>query len=174
MQKFLSFEHKMPYFDFRLTIEGVEEVGQRISYIGSRIKDFTEPLKEIGEYMLKAFNKNFTKQGSHFQQRWQDLAPSTIADKIRKGYDGQPPMVRTGKLRDNFRYKIGGGLLGALTGSKNQITLYNETPYFKYHQSNKPRTSNLPRRVMMATTERERKQIAQYFNKYLNKLGKKR
>ena len=55
---------------------------------------------------------------------WEDLAPSTISDKERKGFATPKPLLRTGELRDLIEYKVD-GLQGAV-GSDLDIAYWQE------------------------------------------------
>jgi phage gpG-like protein len=47
------------------------------------------------------------------------------------------------------------------------VSLTNEASYFKYHQSNKPRSSALPRRVMMTLRRQDATMIVKEFQSYI-------
>ena len=55
---------------------------------------------------------------------WAPLAPSTLADKERKGYPVPSPLLRTGELRDSIEAEA--ELLTAIVGSKDKRALYQE------------------------------------------------
>ena len=55
---------------------------------------------------------------------WQELAESTKADRMNKGYDPDEPLLRDGTLRDSIVHEVGG--LEAVIGSKLDIALYQE------------------------------------------------
>lgn len=149
----------MAFFDFRLTIDGDEVVAQRFKIASRKLLNFAEPLGNIGEMMLKDFDRNFTSEGAFLEDRWQQLAPSTLYEKSRK-YPGKGILERTGKLRKSFEYRT----------RKESVILFNRTEYFPYHQLGSPST-NLPKRVMMKVTGRQQAKIAEQFTKYLNKIG---
>jgi len=55
-----------------------------------------------------------------------------------------------------------------------QGEIWNATTYFKYHQSNKPRSSNLPRRVMMKLGEQQKQLVVKVFHtQYTRKVLKR-
>jgi hypothetical protein len=79
----------------------------------------------------------FQDHGSAFDNPWPPLAPSTVKDK-EAHWRGLPDMVRTGRMRNSFSYKL----------EPNAVRLLNTAPYFKYHQSAAAR-KKLPRRQMI-------------------------
>lgn len=90
---------------------------------------------QLGDFLRRYYSgEAFLSRGQVFGQRWQPIKNS--ASKSRK-YIGQP-LERTGKMRNSFVASVG----------KNQVTITNSAPYFKYHQSSAPRRV-LPRRIML-------------------------
>ncbi len=55
---------------------------------------------------------------------WQELADSTKADRLNKGYDPDEPLLRDGTLRDSIQHEVEG--LEAIIGSKSDIAAYQE------------------------------------------------
>lgn len=95
----------------RLT-EGLEEVAQRIVQTA---KD------EIGFYQSAV---------GPFQD-WAELAESTEADKARKGYPLEAPLLRKGDFRDSWEHETHG--FEAIVGSKDE-----RAPWFEFGTVNMP------------------------------------
>ena len=57
-------------------------------------------------------------------QNWAELADSTEADKVRKGYETDAPLLRQGDLRDSIEHEVVGK--EAVIGSKSDIAEYQE------------------------------------------------
>lgn len=55
---------------------------------------------------------------------WANLAPSTVDDRIRKGYTPDDPLMRSGGLRKSYGHKTQGAV--AVVGSASPIALYME------------------------------------------------
>ena len=55
---------------------------------------------------------------------WAELADSTKADRMNKGYDPDEPLLREGTLRDSIVHEVEG--LEAIIGSKSDIAVYQE------------------------------------------------
>ncbi len=55
---------------------------------------------------------------------WEELADVTRADRLRKGYTEDDPLLRSGELRDSIRHTVRG--LEAEIGSDSDIAVYQE------------------------------------------------
>lgn len=55
---------------------------------------------------------------------WANLAPSTVDDRIRKGFTPDDPLLRTGGLRKSYGHVTDGAV--AVVGSSSLIALYME------------------------------------------------
>ncbi len=120
-------------------VEGNKEVAAMFDTAGKRAGDLREPFTRIRTMMLKTFDMNFASHGKVLGEPW----------KRRRVGKPWPILERTGRMKSGFKGNLG----------KNYVELYNTQNYFKYHQSNKPRTSNLARRVMMKIDEERRRNV---------------
>src|SRR5690348_3170601 len=57
-------------------------------------------------------------------EKWRELADSTKADRVRKGFPENEPLLRTGEMRDSIEHKVADH--EAHIGSDNSIALYQE------------------------------------------------
>ena len=121
--------------ELKVDIEGEKQLSRRLLRIPEDIGDFKRPLFRIGAEVRGAVDSNFSSRGSLFGEPW---AP-------RKDNLPHPILEKTTRMRRNFKQKLG----------PDYLEIFNPTPYFKYHQSNKPR-KRLPRRVMLKL-DRDRK-----------------
>lgn len=136
--------------DITFTIEGETQVARRLLVVADNIRNFDEPLEEVGNELMSTFELNFLLGGSLFGG-WQPAA---------KDY-GHPLMEDTGELRENFGYVV----------NNSELTMFNTTPYFRYHQSKEAR-SKLPRRIMMMIDNERKNFIIRALQKYiLSKRG---
>ncbi|WP_337021823.1 phage virion morphogenesis protein [Pantoea anthophila] len=55
---------------------------------------------------------------------WAPLAESTKADRVRRGYSEDEPLLRSGELRDSIESEVVG--LAAIVGTKSEIGLWQE------------------------------------------------
>lgn len=144
--------------DLQVTLEGEKQVSRRLLIIADGISNFETPLKSIGGELQKTFQTNFAQQGTLFGG-WAERKP-----QYRDGQriDTWPLLNQTGALKSGFRQDT----------SKTNLRIRNVVPYFKYHQSNQPRT-RLPRRVMMKIDNERRNYIVKAFQKYIVDLKRK-
>ena len=152
----------MPSLVIRFDIEGERQVAESIDFAGEEIKDFRKPLREINTQMLEDWD--IKHQGSKIGEKWERLKEPYRSWKA-KNFPGRGILIRTGamnKKRSNSGWRT--------RVSAMQTTLWNQSPYFKYHQSNKTRKSNLPRRVMMKLADKQKTTIIKEFQKYLNEV----
>ncbi len=129
-------------------------------------KDLMNPRSVLTEYALMympAIQEQFASGGRQFKTPWPYLKPITITRKVKEGFP-PIPLVRTGKMKSNFRYQVRTAALASKTPGyipTGLLTIYNPTPYFKYHQLG---TSKIPQRIMLRFDE-VRKNLA--FSMYI-------
>lgn len=133
-------------------IEGTKELSRRLMDIPDDIDNWKRPLFRIGQEVRGAIDTNFSQRGALFG-RW---VP-------RKHFYPHPLLEKTSTMRRNFKQKLG----------PDYIEIYNPTPYFAYHQSNKPR-KKLPRRVMMKLDRDRKIFIQKQFQKHVEDILKAR
>lgn len=131
--------------ELKVDIEGEKQLSRRLITIPKNIGNFKKPLFRIGGEVRGSIDTNFSGRGSLFG-RW---VP-------RKDNKPHPILEKTGKMRANFKQNLG----------PYYVEIYNPTPYFKYHQSNKPR-KKLPRRVMMKIDNIRRSFIQKEFQRHI-------
>lgn len=133
-------------------IEGTKELSRNLRGVSLAMKDWRAPLDRAATNLIKVFSDDvFRTRGAAVGSRWAPLSPATIARKARTGGS---TLVETGAMKDDFRKEV----------HADHAIIGNETPYFAYHQSNKPR-SHLPRRPMMRLGNTQKQMIQREFNK---------
>lgn len=128
-------------------VEGADEVVAMFTDAGNRADDMRPPLQKSSSMMLKAFDLNFDSHGREFAEPW----------KRRQRDPGHPMLEDTGEMKHGFDRRYGA----------DYVELYNHADHFKYHQSKKPRSTRLPRRIMMKIDEIRRRAILKYFHEYI-------
>lgn len=79
-------------------VVGIEEVLNRFARLEAAVNNMEKPLKASGVYMLGSIERNFQAQGR--PQKWQGLAPSTLAQRRRgKGKGGAKILIDEGLLK---------------------------------------------------------------------------
>lgn len=85
-----------------------------------------EGLVEIAEKIEGVAKSEF----GHYQPAiggfaaWSQLADATMEDRVRKGFDADAPLLRTGGLRDSIEHTVDG--LEAAVGSNSDIMVWQE------------------------------------------------
>jgi phage gpG-like protein len=130
-----------------VSLEGEKQLSRRLMTIPNDIDNWKIPLFRIGGEVRGAIDKNFSSRGALFGARWQP----------RKDNLPHPLLEKTTTMRRNFKQSLG----------PDYIEIFNPTPYFKYHQSNKPRRK-IPRRVMMKIDDERKRFIQREFQKHIN------
>ncbi len=144
-------------FQLQWSIEGEKQLSRTLQRVRSDIKDLRVPFGEAARYLQRTFERDvFDTEGQTIGEKWKRLSPYTVAQKARSGFSGAGILQRTGAMRRSFKSIV----------ATDQAVIYNTAPYFKYHQSNKPR-HRIPRRVMMKIAENQREQVVKYFQEYL-------
>lgn len=137
-----------------LTIEitGDKKVLANFSKVRSGLMNPRSFLTEYALIYMPAIQEQFASGGRGFGTPWPYLKPRTIIKKVKEGFP-PIPLVRTGKMRGNFKYQVRTTSLASKTPGfipTGLLTIFNPTPYFKYHQTG---TSKIPQRVMLRFDE---------------------
>lgn len=81
---------------FEIVINASLVSPQRLEELLALTRDFSAILQDVGGAVEEGLAEWFDTQG---EGSWAALRPSTIKDRARKGYAGEPDLVRTGELR---------------------------------------------------------------------------
>lgn len=150
-------------FNLSFDIEGDKQISRRLRIVAKGMKDFKKPFNKTGKY-LKDFIKGnvFETRGRIIGESWKPLNKKYAIWKS-KHYPGKGILEATGNMRKGFVYKAG----------KQEVVVGNIVDYFRYHQSNKPR-SKMPRRIAMKLNEDNKQRIVKFFHEDIRtKLRKK-
>jgi phage gpG-like protein len=155
----------MANLQLQWSIEGDKQLSRVLIGMGKSMSDFRQPFNSSAEYLKRTFSKDaFSTQGRAIGVRWKRLSPATVAEKARLGYL-QGPLIRTGRMQNSFQSIV----------QSDQAVVYNTSPYFKFHQSNRPRAgSRLPRRPMAALGPNQKVTIVRYFQEYIEESMRNR
>lgn len=131
----------------KVTLEGDKLLARDLMVVADGMKNWKPALEKVNREVLKSFDMNFDSEGGLFQQGgW----------PARKKAYPWPILEKTGRMRMAFVSSV----------SETEAVFSNPTPYFKYHQSNKPRT-RLPRRIMMALDDDRKTFIVKAFQEHI-------
>lgn len=140
----------------QFAIEGVVELSRRLSGMAVMVEDWSPAFEQAVEDLKQVFSGPvFDTQGGAVDETW---SPLSRAYALRKAleYPDKGILEASGKMRNSFMSKF----------DASSATLWNAATYFKYHQSNQPRTK-MPRRVMMKLTENLKQLVVEDFNVYM-------
>ena len=129
-------------------IEGDKELSRRFIKIPQDIGSFHEPLFKIGNEVRMSVDANYSSRGSLFGAPW----------AARKDSKSHPILEDTGRMRSSFQQNLG----------SDYVEIFNPTPYFKYHQSNKPR-KKLPRCIMLKLDQIRKVFIVKTFQAHIGR-----
>jgi phage gpG-like protein len=115
-------------------------VGDKLEELTTSLSNFKNELSEISGLLKKFYNSDvFASDGQALGQRWAPLSQPYATYKGNKYGFGKGILVASGKMQGSF----------VTMSNSTMMTVTNTAPYFKYHQSSAPRSSNLPRRAMI-------------------------
>jgi HK97 gp10 family phage protein len=82
-----------------------------------------EKAARIVEKEAKAEIGHYQDQAGPFAA-WRELADSTKADRVHKGFTENDPLLRTGDLRESIGHEVDGNV--AIVGSTSDVAVYQE------------------------------------------------
>lgn len=124
--------------DMRLEVKGDKEIVKMLTGVGLDVKDLKGAMTDVGNHAKKYFGGQvFASRGGVLGQTWPRLSSAYAAQKAKR-YPGRPVLVRTGVMQRSF----------VSNPSNMSVTISNDDPKFKYHQSSAAR-KKIPRRVMI-------------------------
>lgn len=136
----------MAQIGLTFSVEGDKEVVSMFDATGARASNLRRPMDAIGEYMLDEIDTNYSTRGGTWG-RWR---------RRKKAYP-HPLLEATRKMRSSFWKR----------SNRESVTVGNSDRKFKYHQSKAPRSSNLPRRVMIAIAEQQRREAVRMLQRHI-------
>lgn len=143
-------------------IEGEKQLSRRLLLMADRVKDWSPAFRQTASELKKTFSLDvFDTEGSAIQENWSPLKKAYALQKAKK-YPGRGLLEATGEMRNGFM----------TLWRPDMAQVWNKVEYFKYHQSNKARNSNLPRRVMMKLGNEQRMQVVKIFHSHFQSVVK--
>lgn len=142
-------------YELTWTIEGSKDLSQRLLIMSDKVKDYTPAFQDSAEYLKEIFSGDvFNTQGGAIDESWAPLSEDYAIRKAKK-FPGKGILEATGTMRDSF----------LTSWAADRAEVWNTAEYFKYHQSNQPR-SRLPRRVMMKLAMAQQQAVVKIFHTY--------
>jgi phage gpG-like protein len=147
-------------FQLTWTIEGETQLSRRLVIMADRVKDWTPAFKETAYTLKEIFSGPvFDTEGAAIEEHWSPLSKAYALRKEKK-HPGKGILEATGTMRSGFM----------TLWRPDMAQVWNKVEYFKYHQSNLPRRSGLPRRVIMKLAETQRQQVVKIFHTYFQHI----
>jgi phage gpG-like protein len=144
--------------NLKIEIHGDKETMRRLAAAGESLDRLPDAMRETGTYLREFFSGEvFASHGGAIGKPWPRLSPSTEAKKARE-FPGRPMLVRSGLMQRSFRSSF----------TDSSVRVGNSASYFKYHQSDLPRT-RLPRRAMMELDAARQRAITEIVRKAVNR-----
>lgn len=150
-------------FQLSWNIEGEQQLLRNLRGVSESMGNWKAAFRKTAKELKDVFaNEVFNTEGGAINERWSPLRPQYLAQKRKEGFNGGT-LVRTGKMQKAFKSQF----------DPNSATIWNAVQYSKYHQSNKGRSSNLPRRVMMKLGNDQKTMVVKIFHThFINKIKK--
>lgn len=146
----------MPEYQRTITILLPEERVKEVMVLFSSL----EPILDIAQdYLQEKQRELFESRGASVEEEWTPNLPSTEKRKKALGF-GTEQMVRTGLLKSNIASVLSRGETSVEVGIPDSIY------YAEYHQSGVP-SINLPRRILVGTTESQVTELVEKIRDYL-------
>jgi phage gpG-like protein len=140
-----------------IDIEGEKQLAAGFLRVERGFESFRDPLTKSDSLLRRAIDTNFSQSGRELGKAWKPLAESTVKQK-----GNSTILHRTGRMRKAFDSEV----------TKEHLIIKNTAGYFPFHQSNKPRTGRLPRRIMLRIDRKRRDEIIRIFTAYNHQVAK--
>jgi len=152
-----AFLQQGPGMSFGMNVEGEQQFLVGLQTILRKVKDIRPLAKPYDWVLRKSVGSRFESEGAQ-KERWAALAPSTVADRIRRGFPGEHPiLVRTGDLLRSLILRSHGRHI--LEAHKQYVDYGSTVSYAVYPQTG---TSRMPRRAMILVTASDLNQLVRF------------
>jgi phage gpG-like protein len=140
------------FVQLHVELEGEVVVDRMLRGIEERAADVSGAWPAVVAVFRDVVGKAFATEGGSTGAPWKPLARSTQAERRRLGFPPAHPILRrTGALARSLTTPDG----AIVSTTPTTLRIGSAVPYFRYHQSNEPRT-RLPRRAPVNLTADDR------------------
>jgi hypothetical protein len=138
-----------PLADLAFVLDA-SEMQVRFALLAGRFEDYTPVLQSSVVATLREMETlHFETEGGLFDKPWAPLSPETIKDRARKGYPGDPIMVREGRLKKSLAAPVRTAD-SIVEVSKFGLVFGTMVDYADYHQQTKgPGKGIIPERQVI-------------------------
>lgn len=140
-----------------ITVSGTKELISKYHKFKDALEDWTGELTDITSMMKTYYSQAvFATEGGVYGNPWPAVKPGY--EYYKRTHAMQFGILQfSGTMQGNFESKA----------TRNEAEVWNSTPYFKYHQSKKPRKV-LPRRAMIEINAFQKDKIRGIFKQGMN------
>ena len=151
---------------YNITVDGEVQLHEALVGRLGQIEDLRPVFRQIAGDIKAGIVRTFNAEGAdEGKPAWQPLS-KIYAEWKAKHFPGKPILQRSGKLMAAFTG--GAGYIEEITEDSLEIGGQG-VPYAIYHQSHRPRKSNLPRRAFLMLSDAMKERISRYIVLYINK-----
>lgn len=116
--------------------------------LGYAVRHASQPMAQAKDIIVTAMKDNFAGEWDG-TEHWQQLAPRTVEDRIRKGFPGSHPILeRTGRLKNSIN--------GDSNSESAEGYVDGRIPYAEYLNDG---TSKMPARPYLAISAKDEERI---------------
>lgn len=134
-------------------------MSRRLRIMADKVRDWSPAFQDTARELKNIFSNDvFQTEGGIIDEHWSPLKQAYAIQKAKK-FPGKGILEATGDMRNSFM----------TLWRPDMAQVWNTATYFKYHQSNQPRT-RLPRRVMMKLALQQREQVVKIFHYYFQRV----
>lgn len=160
------------FLDLTITFEGQADLVGRFATWGYAIQNLSPALEQVGELLQQDWRQQFADEGGYLGAKvgpsWALLRPATVADRERRGFGGEHPMlVRYGDLRASVIER--GALGNVFEVSPTSVRVGTEYPTAGYHQHG---TSRMVARKMIGLKWESRSRILRILGNYVREQAR--
>jgi hypothetical protein len=137
-------------------LEGIEVIQRRLEGLESRLSDMTPAWPAVLSSFREIMRTAFATEGGSTGEQWPELAESTVAQREREGLPGRHPILARTHTLERALTTEGGASIVYMQPQYFAIAV--DLDYFKYHQSNAPRTK-IPRRAPINLTQDDKTKL---------------
>lgn len=154
------------FIDVSIQFEGQSELVGKFATWGRAISDLSPAWEKVGYRLQHDFAVQFEAEGGFLSTapKWAPLKPSTIADRLRKGFGPGPILRRTGMLMASAT--IRGAAANVFEVGPDHVTVGTALPYAIFHQKGAP-GAHIPQRKMIALNWETRPDIIKILGDYV-------
>jgi len=155
--------------ELKIDIEGLQEFSRRLDITANQLKRPRGMLDKVGTKVVEE-TKGYFDQWGNEQGKWNALSPRTVMMRKRRwgyykrpgvGWSSRPVLVWTGRLKKGFKHQA----------TSRHVRIYNDVPYFRYHQTRHGERGSLPRRKMLALWPKLNAAIAKIMQQHIYEIN---